>query len=260
MHSSYLNAIKSFEGYAAQAQWDYRQHSVGFGTRARFAGEEISPEEAERRFAEEIGASRELVERHAGHWDEGTKAALTSLTFNAGSRWITSGLGDAIRRNDVEAVKEKFLQYTKAGGQELPGLVRRRFEELAWIGSPTGPAVTASAPSDHSVNTHTFNPAVAVATPPLASAEASSIDLAVDSTGQVAVQPGGPALTEREPPQMMTDWHRPDQTETSAHEHEQIRNSIATAHYWTALQQTIWALEFGRSIADAKTAEKGQSS
>lgn len=140
MHHSYLEAIKSFEGFTPKAQWDYAQLSNGYGTKALYAGETILPEEAERRFAAEIAAARSIVEKHAAGWDEGTKAALTSLTFNAGTRWITSGLGDAVRGQDIEAVRERFLQYTKAGGEVLPGLVRRRLAELDWIGSGAAPA------------------------------------------------------------------------------------------------------------------------
>jgi lysozyme len=141
MHHNYLEAIKSFEGFTPKAEWDYAQFSNGYGTRARYPGEAITPEEAERRFTAEIAAARSIVEKHAAGWDEGTKAALTSLTFNAGARWITSGLGEAVRSQDIEAVKERFLQYTKAGGEVLPGLVRRRLAELDWIGgggAPTG--------------------------------------------------------------------------------------------------------------------------
>jgi len=134
MHHIYLDAIKTFEGFTAQAQWDYAQHSNGFGTKAQFPGESITREEAERRFTAEIAAARSIVEKHTEGWDEGTKAALTSLTFNAGTRWITSGLGDAVRRHDIEAVKDRFAEYTKAQGQELPGLVKRRLAEIEWIG------------------------------------------------------------------------------------------------------------------------------
>ncbi len=140
MHHSYLDAIKSFEGYTPKAQWDYAQFSNGYGTKALYPGEALTPEEAERRFAAEIAAARDIVEKHAAGWDEGTKAALTSLTFNAGTRWISSGLGEAVRNQDIEAVKERFLQYTKAGGEVLPGLVRRRLAELDWIGSGAAPS------------------------------------------------------------------------------------------------------------------------
>lgn len=143
MHHSYLDAIKSFEGFTPKAQWDYAQFSNGYGTKALYAGEAISPEEAERRFTAEIEIARNIVEKHAAGWDEGTKAALTSLTFNAGTRWISSGLGEAVRNHDIDGVKERFAQYNKAGGEVLPGLMRRRLAELDWIGS--GPAAAGAA-------------------------------------------------------------------------------------------------------------------
>jgi lysozyme len=146
MHQSYLSAIKTFEGFTPQAKWDYAQHSNGYGTKALYPGETISPEEAERRFAAEIAIARDIVEKHAQGWDEGTKAALTSLTFNAGTRWISSGLGDAVRSGDIEGVRERFVQYSKAQGEVLPGLLKRRLAEVDWIGNGTAGAGT-SGPS-----------------------------------------------------------------------------------------------------------------
>lgn len=148
MHNLYLEQIKSFEGFTPEAKWDYAQHSNGYGTKALYPGERISRAEAESRFAGEIDAARRIVEKHAAHWDEGTKAALTSLTFNAGTRWIESGLGDAVRRGDAAALKDIFLTYTRAGGEVLSGLVKRRTAEAQWIGSaapPHGAGTTAAA-------------------------------------------------------------------------------------------------------------------
>jgi lysozyme len=135
MHTRYLDSIKSFEGFTPQAKFDYAQHSNGFGTKALHPGEVIDRAEAERRFSDEIGRARQFVERHAAGWDEGTKAALTSLTFNAGTRWANSGLGEALRAGDLEAARNQFLKYTKAGGDDLPGLVRRRMAEATWFGN-----------------------------------------------------------------------------------------------------------------------------
>ncbi len=140
MHSFYLDAIRNFEGYTPQASWDYAQFSNGYGTRAKFAGEVIDRVEAEHRFRSEVSAARSIVEKAAGHMDEGTKAALTSLTYNAGSSWIGSGLGDAVRRGDLDAVRDIFQQYNKAGGEVLPGLVNRRAQEALWIGNPDAAA------------------------------------------------------------------------------------------------------------------------
>lgn len=136
MHSFYLDAIRNFEGYTPQASWDYAQFSNGYGTRAKFVGEVIDRAEAERRFHAEVSSARSIVEKAAPHVDEGTKAALTSLTYNAGTAWIESGLGDAVRRGDLDAVRDIFQQYNKAGGEVLPGLVKRRAQEALWIGNP----------------------------------------------------------------------------------------------------------------------------
>src|SRR5262245_23060639 len=114
MHSYYLDAIRNFEGFTPQAKWDYAQLSNGYGTRAKFAGEVIDKAEAESRFRSEVSAARSIVEKAAPHVDEGTKAALTSLTYNAGSAWIQSGLGDAVRGGDLGAVRDIFQKYNKA--------------------------------------------------------------------------------------------------------------------------------------------------
>lgn len=139
MHEKYLTAIKSFEGYTPRAKWDYAQNSNGYGTKALYAGETIDRVEADRRFRVEIEQARRIVEKHAKGWDEGTKAALTSLTFNAGTRWTTGALGTAVRAFDVAAVEKSFAAYTRAGGDVLPGLVKRRLAELSWMERSNGP-------------------------------------------------------------------------------------------------------------------------
>ncbi len=142
MHSTYLDAIRRFEGFTAKADWDYAQFTNGYGTRARHAGEVIDKAEADRRFQAEIAEARAIVERHATGASEGTKAALTSLTFNAGDKWTRSGLGEAVRSGDLERVRDIFVQYNKAGGDVLPGLAQRRLAEAAWIGAPQAPVPT----------------------------------------------------------------------------------------------------------------------
>ncbi len=146
--NSYIDAIRAFEGFTAEARLDYAQLTNGYGTRAHYAGEVIDRAEAERRFQAEIAGARATVERFAPNADEGTKAALTSLTYNAGPGWTHDGLGDAVRRGDLEQVRAIFCQYCKAGGDVLPGLVSRRAAEALWIGNEPGEAMGgASLPS-----------------------------------------------------------------------------------------------------------------
>jgi lysozyme len=130
----YLDTIKSFEGFETRAKWDYAQFTNGYGTKAQHPSEQISREEADRRFKQEIAHAATLVDRFAPNLDSGTRAALTSLTFNAGTKWMAAGLGEAIKSGNLEEGRKIFLQYNKAGGEVLPGLVRRRLEESAWFG------------------------------------------------------------------------------------------------------------------------------
>jgi lysozyme len=135
MNAAYLDAIRKFEGFTPKANWDYAQFTNGYGTKAKYAGEVIDKVEADRRFAAEISEARAFVEQQVPGADEGTKAALTSLTFNAGRTWSKSGLGEAVRAGDLDAARALLLQYPKAGGETLPGLVTRRLAEATWIGS-----------------------------------------------------------------------------------------------------------------------------
>lgn len=144
--SSYLDAIKKFEGYSAEARWDYAQNTNGYGTRARYAGEVIDKAEADRRFSDAISKAADFVDKFAPGLDEGSKAALTSLTYNAGTAWAQSGLGQAIASGDLDKARSLFLQYNKAGGEVADGLVQRRLQEVAWFGQGN-PAVQAAGAS-----------------------------------------------------------------------------------------------------------------
>jgi hypothetical protein len=46
---------------------------------------------------------------------------------------MRSGLGEAVKNGAMSDAKQIFLQYTKAGGVDLPGLKSRRLEEAAWF-------------------------------------------------------------------------------------------------------------------------------
>ena len=150
MQQVYLDAIKKFEGFSQKGIWDFKQVSNGYGTRARYLGEVIDKAEAERRFRAEIEAADRHVRNFAPGLDPGTQAALTSLTYNAGTSWMRDGLGDAVKRGDLQSARDIFVQYTFAGGRSLSGLVVRREAEVAWFGSGiVGPnnARTAAAPA-----------------------------------------------------------------------------------------------------------------
>lgn len=63
---------------------------------------------------------------------QGQYVALVSLAFNVGASYVVHNcprLMRALNAGDVEQAAHQFLDITKAGGKELPGLVRRRKSE-----------------------------------------------------------------------------------------------------------------------------------
>jgi|SRR6185369_10489287 len=144
----YLDAIKGFEGYSPKAAWDYKQSSSGYGTRAQPGDENIPPDQLkaihEQRFSDEVGKAAASVDAFAPNLPPGARAALTSLTYNAGPGWQQSGLGEAIKAGDLDKAQSIFLQYNKAGGEVNPGLVTRRQKEAAWFAGQPAPAPQAA--------------------------------------------------------------------------------------------------------------------
>lgn len=138
--SSFIAQVKRSEGYTPAAKWDVKQFSNGYGTRAKFDGEQISKEEAEQRFQTEFGKALKIVDGVNPNLDPGTRAAMASLTYNAGSDWVGAGLGAKIRAGDLAGAKELFLQYNKAGGETNEGLINRRYREAQWFGANDAPA------------------------------------------------------------------------------------------------------------------------
>lgn len=151
LDSSFLDAIKGFEGYAAQPAWDYKQSSSGYGTKAQPGDDAIPPDQLravhEQRFQDEVSKAAAHVDSINPNLPPGARAALTSLTYNAGPGWSQSGLGELVRSGDLQGAQAKLLEYNKAGGEVNPGLVARRAKEAAWFGGglPQGQPQTASA-------------------------------------------------------------------------------------------------------------------
>jgi len=93
-----------------------------------------SKEEIERLFAVDVAAFERgvlrLVPGCAGH--QGRFDALVSFAYNAGlGNLQRSQIRMKANRDDIEGAADAFMQWTKAGGKELPGLVKRRRDERA---------------------------------------------------------------------------------------------------------------------------------
>jgi lysozyme len=172
LDQSLLDAIKGFEGYSPQAQWDYKQSSSGYGTKAQPGDETLPPDQLkaihEQRLQDEVTKAAAAVDGFAPDLPPGVRAALTSLTYNAGPGWQQSGLGQAIKSGDYDKAREIFLQYNKAGGEVNPGLVARRQKEAAWFTGQPQPAQAApAAPANATPAPMSITPQLASAQPPI---------------------------------------------------------------------------------------------
>lgn len=135
---SFINQMKRFEGYRDKPYWDYKQWTSGYGTKAAGPHETVSRGELNRRFESEVGKAAAVVDKVNPALSPGTRAALTSLTYNTGEDWTKGALGAAIRAGDEDKARELFLQYNRAGGKVLPALVDRRQAEVGWFGKSKG--------------------------------------------------------------------------------------------------------------------------
>jgi lysozyme len=134
LSNRFIAGIKQSEGFEPVARWDYKQYSSGYGTRANYPGEVIDRATADERFGTEITKAAQFVDNVNPKLDAGSRAALTSLTYNAGGGWASGVLGERVRAGDINGAREMFLNYNRAGGAVNPGLVSRRAREAAWFG------------------------------------------------------------------------------------------------------------------------------
>lgn len=209
----FSDAIKGFEGYAAQPTWDYKQYSAGYGTKVQPGDENIPQDQLkavhEQRYQAELEKAAAHVDAINPNLPPGARAALTSLTYNAGPGWANSGLGEMVKAGNLEGAAQRFLQYNKAGGEVLPGLVARRAKEAAWFAGGSTPAPQ-PAPA-------------ATASPPMA-APAAPLDIAppIFAAPQAAPQQQAQAapMQFEPPPQMAPIFfpkrHSPDLTKLRA--------------------------------------------
>lgn len=123
--------IANFEGFRADPYWDVDHHSIGYGTPARSLQDHVTRDEALRRL-------HDHVEEHVGPAVSKLKPfgqpqydALASFAYNLGAGVIEphDQVGAAVLRHDYRLAGDAMLNYTRADGVVLPGLVRRRESE-----------------------------------------------------------------------------------------------------------------------------------
>lgn len=132
--------IISFEGIRLEAYkcpagvWTI---GVGSTVPAVHAGEVITKQQALARFDKDLTKFENAVDRLVKvPLTQNQFDALVSFTFNVGEGALAkSTLLKKLNAGDYDAVPTELMRWTKGGGRELPGLVRRRRAEAAmWRG------------------------------------------------------------------------------------------------------------------------------
>ena len=136
---NYIDAVKRFEGFTPKASWDVNNYRNGYGTNALYPGEAIDQATATDRLHGELGSAAGLVDARYPGLPEGHRAALTSLTYNAGPGWMNQGLGAAVGAGDWGKARDLLVNYNHSAGRVLPGLTDRRNTEASWMFGEGGP-------------------------------------------------------------------------------------------------------------------------
>ena len=139
-----LAMIKKLEGYRQYKYWDYKHYSIGYGTAcgANDYPNGISEPEASDLLVAALAKHEVYLDNFLGRYGitvtQKQYDALLSFTYNLGDPWnrydsfkLKDILIDGAEKYKSEAILDAFLEFKKAGGQIVSGLVYRRNLEHA---------------------------------------------------------------------------------------------------------------------------------
>lgn len=130
--------VKSFEGLRLTAYKDaIGVWTIGYGhTAGVHAGQTITEDHAVTLLRADLAVSEKAVSSYYNiyKWNQNEFDALVSFTFNLGAGNLKKLLNNGTRSRAV--ISSKILEYRKAGGRVLAGLVERRKKEQALFLTP----------------------------------------------------------------------------------------------------------------------------
>jgi len=128
-----LLGIAAHEGYRSEAYKDVTGiPTIGYGeTKGVKMSDTTTPERAFKRLSESADEhAQRMVRCIRVPINQGEYDAYLDFTYNVGSgAFCTSTLNKKLNAGDYEGACKELLKWTKAGGKELPGLVKRRQAE-----------------------------------------------------------------------------------------------------------------------------------
>lgn len=139
-----IDLLKKFEGFSVKPYWDYKQWTVGYGTKVpdgnleRYQAEGIHEAEAEQLLQETLAnmgrSINSFIDKFGLNITQNQFDAMLSMSFNCGTSWIY-GTG-FFRTAIIEGwTGSDFMfaigQWSSAGGATQTGLIRRRLSEAS---------------------------------------------------------------------------------------------------------------------------------
>ena len=139
-----VDIIKKWEGFSEKPYYDYKQWTVGYGTRVpdgkleEYQTNGIPREEAEQLLVEHLqkhcNEVNKFIDKYGLTFTQGMFDALVSLCFNCGGSWLSNSEPSTLKTAIVEGwtgtdLLFAFGQWSTAGGETIPALIRRRLAE-----------------------------------------------------------------------------------------------------------------------------------
>jgi lysozyme len=126
-----ISFLKLLEGFRPKAYGDFKQLSIGYGTKALPGEKFISPQNAEARLQQEAAKVDAWINQNVKQpLTQGQRTALTSFGYNLGTG--KGGLFDllpSVNAGNWEYVAKQMGAYIHSGGHINPGLIKRRDAE-----------------------------------------------------------------------------------------------------------------------------------
>lgn len=124
--------VAKFESFSPTAYDDFKQTSIGYGSKASSKNQTITEAEAKKLLEKDLNTARKFVvrmkEKSGYSWTENQIDALTMFTHNNGPGGLNE-LTENGTRGDEE-IADMLPKYKYAGGKIRDGLVKRRAAEL----------------------------------------------------------------------------------------------------------------------------------
>lgn len=129
--------LKPIEGFRAEPYGDYKQLSIGYGTKATGANDRVTKAEAEKRLIAHCKPLIDQVQAANLGLNASQVVGFVSFGYNLGSGTLATMLKRLRDGQKLDFVAASMRKYINAGGKPLTELAKRRQKETDLIEKKT---------------------------------------------------------------------------------------------------------------------------